>query len=105
MLILIGIVAAIIAVVIVANWRLELFKLDLKDELGKVKVSEPDKVSEPVPTPAPAPAPEAEVKPQRARDSKGKFIKDNPTTPQNEAWEGGTKPSKPVKRGPRKSKK
>ena len=33
-------------------------------------------------------------KPTRARTSKGKFIADDPTTPKNEAWEGGKAPKK-----------
>jgi hypothetical protein len=34
-----------------------------------------------------------ESKPRRARDSSGKFIKDDPSTPDyNEAWEGGKAP-------------
>jgi len=32
--------------------------------------------------------------PTRARTSKGKFVADNPTTPKNEAWEGGKAPKK-----------
>lgn len=33
-------------------------------------------------------------KPTRARTSNGKFVADNPTTPKNEAWEGGKAPKK-----------
>ena len=33
-------------------------------------------------------------KPKRARTSKGKFVADDPTTPKNEAWEGGKAPKK-----------
>ena len=33
-------------------------------------------------------------KPTRARTSKGKFVADDPTTPKNEAWEGGKAPKK-----------
>ena len=38
---------------------------------------------------------EAIVEPERARDEDGKFIADDPDTPEtNEAWEGGKKPAK-----------
>jgi hypothetical protein len=37
-------------------------------------------------------------KPTRARTSKGKFVADNPTTPKNEAWEGGKAPKKKTTR-------
>ena len=38
---------------------------------------------------------EAIVEPERARDEDGKFIADDPETPDtNEAWEGGKKPAK-----------
>jgi len=38
---------------------------------------------------------EAIVDPERARDEDGKFIADDPETPDtNEAWEGGKKPAK-----------
>ena len=33
-------------------------------------------------------------KPKRARTSKGKFVADDPKTPQNEAWKGGKAPKK-----------
>ena len=33
-------------------------------------------------------------KPKRARTSKGKFVADDPKTPQNEAWVGGKAPKK-----------
>ena len=33
-------------------------------------------------------------KPKRARTSKGKFVADDPSTPKNEAWEGGKAPKK-----------
>jgi hypothetical protein len=49
-------------------------------------------------------------KPKRARSKKGKFLADDPSTPQNEAWEGGKAPKKKAakkkttrKRAPRKS--
>lgn len=38
---------------------------------------------------------EAIVEPERARDEKGKFVADDPETPDiNEAWKGGKKPAK-----------
>jgi len=38
---------------------------------------------------------EAIVEPERARDEDGKFIADDPSTPDiNEAWKGGKKPAK-----------
>ena len=38
---------------------------------------------------------EAVVEPERARDEDGKFIADDPSTPDtNEAWKGGKKPAK-----------
>lgn len=37
-------------------------------------------------------------KPKRARTSKGKFVADDPTTPKNEAWEGGKAPKKKTTR-------
>ena len=37
-------------------------------------------------------------KPKRARTSKGKFVADNPKTPQNEAWVGGKAPKKKATR-------
>ena len=41
------------------------------------------------------PSDEALVEPTRARDEKGHYIADDPSTPDvNEAWEGGKKPSK-----------
>ena len=66
------------------------------------------------PTPAPEPvveevAVEEEVvteKPVRARDERGHFIADDPSTPENEAWVGGVAPktSRRIKRS-RRSKK
>ena len=32
--------------------------------------------------------------PKRAKDAQGKFLADNPATPENEAWVGGVAPSK-----------
>jgi len=42
----------------------------------------------------PTPAPEPVVEPKRARNGKGHYIKDDPSTPQNEAWVGGKAPKK-----------
>lgn len=60
------------------------------------------------PTPAPEPVVEEVVteKPVRARDERGHFIADDPSTPENEAWVGGVAPktSRRVKRS-RRSKK
>ena len=36
-----------------------------------------------------------ETKPLRARNEKGQFIKNDPSTPENEAWVGGKAPSVP----------
>ena len=36
--------------------------------------------------------------PKRARTSKGKFVADNPSTPKNEAWQGGKAPKKKATR-------
>ena len=43
--------------------------------------------------------------PKRARTNKGKFVADDPKTPQNEAWVGGKAPKKktPKKRATRKT--
>ena len=42
-------------------------------------------------------------KPVRARNKRGWFAKDDPTTPENEAWVGGVEPKPKRKRGrPRK---
>ena len=43
-------------------------------------------------------------KPTRARTSKGKFVADDPTTPKNEAWEGGKAPKKKATRKTAKKK-
>ena len=37
---------------------------------------------------------EAVTKPKRARNKKGHYIKNDPNTPENEAWEGGKAPPK-----------
>jgi hypothetical protein len=60
-------------------------------------------ISSPAPAPAPAPevtsAPEPVVEePKRARDENGHFVADDPSTPENEAWEGGVSPKKTRKR-------
>ncbi len=44
--------------------------------------------------PAPAPAPEPVVEAKRARDDKGHYVADDPSTPENEAWVGGKAPKK-----------
>jgi hypothetical protein len=41
------------------------------------------------------------AKPKRAKVN-GKFVKDDPATPENEAWEGGVAPAKKAKPAPRK---
>ena len=48
------------------------------------------------PTPAPTPEPVVEpvVEPKRARNEKGHYIADDPSTPENEAWVGGVAPKK-----------
>jgi hypothetical protein len=37
------------------------------------------------------------AEPKRAKDTQGKFLADNPATPENEAWVGGVAPSKKPK--------
>ena len=47
----------------------------------------------PAPVVEPTPAPEPVVEePVRARDERGHFIADDPSTPENEAWVGGVAP-------------
>jgi len=59
------------------------------------KPSEPNKTSYPKkPTYASSGLPKQKKTPTRARTKKGKFVADDPTTPQNEAWEGGKAPKK-----------
>jgi hypothetical protein len=59
------------------------------------KSSEPNKTSyTKKPTYASSGLPKQKKTPTRARTSKGKFVADDPTTPQNEAWEGGKAPKK-----------
>ena len=61
---------------------------------GKVEAPAPKVVEKKV---------EKVVKPSRARTKKGWFAKDDPTTPENEAWVGGVAPKPKRKRGrPRK---
>ena len=43
---------------------------------------------------APAPAPTPVPEPVRARDDKGHYVADDPSTPENEAWVGGKAPKK-----------
>ena len=43
-------------------------------------------------------------KPLRARNERGQFVKDDPTTTKNEAWVGGTAPSVPKPKRKRKTK-
>ena len=43
-------------------------------------------------------------KPKRARNAKGHYIKNDPNTPENEAWEGGVAPPKTTTTRKRKSK-
>jgi hypothetical protein len=59
------------------------------------KPSEPNKTSyAKKPTYASSGLPKQKKTPTRARTKKGKFVADDPTTPQNEAWEGGKAPTK-----------
>ena len=61
---------------------------------GKVEAPAPKVVEKKV---------EKVIKPRRARTKKGWFAKDDPTTPENEAWVGGVAPKPKSKRGrPRK---
>ena len=62
MLTFIAVVCAAIAFVIIANFRLYLLKQDILDEIK-------------------------ELLPVRAKDKKGRFVADDPNTPENEAWE------------------
>lgn len=63
--------------------------------------SAPQETAKEIVTPPSAPykvEPPAEVKPQRAKDAKGKFVADDPSTPGvNEAWKSGKAPAKKVK--------
>jgi len=54
----------------------------------------------------PEPEPKVEEvveQPKRARDDNGHFIADDPSTPENEAWEGGVAPKRTTRK--RRSKK
>tara|TARA_R100001086_G_scaffold60600_1_gene28024 strand:- start:3022 stop:3210 length:189 start_codon:yes stop_codon:yes gene_type:complete len=44
-----------------------------------------------------------EADPKRARNEKGQLVADDPSTPENEAWEGGKAPKKKAKSGGKKS--
>ena len=44
------------------------------------------------------------VTPKRARNAKGHYIKNDPNTPENEAWEGGKAPPKKTTTRKRKTK-
>ena len=44
-----------------------------------------------------------ETKPLRARNEKGQFVKNDPSTPENEAWVGGKAPSVPKIKRKRKT--
>ena len=110
MLTLIALVAAAAAIAVVANWKLQFFRWDLMDEVKKLiqgntstgpkVVPESTTVEAAVTDSAarvqtPANPVDTENKPQRARNSRGKFVGDNPaTTPVNEAWVGGAAPTK-----------
>lgn len=90
------------------------FEEMVSEEVKPVEVVEEVKAApEPVAKPAPEPVAdqitdavtqEAPAKPKRARNAKGKLVKDDPTTPDvNEAWEGGKAPAKaPKKRASKK---
>ena len=67
---------------------------------GRVEAPKPKVVEKPVKVKA-----KTETKPRRARNKKGWFVKDDPTTPENEAWVNGDTPKPKRKRGrPRKNK-
>jgi len=55
--------------------------------------------------PAPAPEPEAEATGERARNDKGHYVKDDPDTPENEAYVDGKTPAKKKTTPKKKSKK
>lgn len=107
MLTLIIIVAAAVAIGIVANWKLQFFKWDLMDEIKKFDRAVGGSSPEPRPevtveitdtaarVETSAASVNVETKPQRARNSQGKFVGDDPATvPVNEAWVGGAAPAK-----------
>ena len=78
------------------NWAIEI-KDDMPDEVGEPVAMEEDK--------------DESEEPKRARNEKGHYVADDPSTPDvNEAWEGGEAPEEkedtpaPKKRGrPKKS--
>ena len=54
--------------------------------------------------PAAWPFPTAEnMKPKRARTKKGHYVKDDPSTPENEAWVGGKAPADKPKKTKKKA--
>lgn len=74
----------------------------VQPEAAPYKVEAPVPVA-PVAAPEPvAPAPVAEAVPQRAKNGQGKFVADNPATPENEAWKGGKAPAA-IKAAPKKA--
>lgn len=54
-------------------------------------------------TPTPDPEEQVTETPKRAKDENGHFIADDPSTPENEAWEGGVAPKKTRKRRSKKA--
>lgn len=75
--------------------------LELVEE---VKAVTPEPVADQITDAVTQEAPVAPAKPKRARNAKGKLVKDDPLTPDvNEAWEGGKAPAKaPKKRASKK---
>lgn len=69
-----------------------LFGLDNQETVKEILTPQaPYKIEPPT-------APAADSKPERAKDAKGKFVADNPSTPDvNEAWKGGKAPAKKAK--------
>ena len=68
------------------------------DEVLRVPVTEPTETAKVSIKPL-------KSKKVRARNAKGHYVKDDPNTPENEAWVGGKAPAVPKKRGrPRKKK-
>ena len=62
------------------NWAIEI-KDDMPDEVGEPVAMEEDK--------------DESEEPKRARNDKGHYVADDPSTPDvNEAWEGGKAPAK-----------
>ncbi len=77
-------------------------KIEQAEAPYKVEAPAPVVETAPAPVVEAAPAPVAEAAPQRAKDTKGKFVADNPATPENEAWKGGKAPAA-IKAAPKKS--